>query len=44
MYVFVDLFHYNDIMIKVLSNVFVIMSNYIASKLLIFKMHDHMNA
>ncbi len=37
MVVFVDFFHYNDLCIKLLSNVFVIIFNYAASKWLIFK-------
>ncbi len=37
MYVFVDLFHFNDMVMKVLSNIIVIIFNYIASKLIIFK-------
>ena len=37
MFVFVDLLHMNDMVIKVLANVIVIVLNYIASKLVIFK-------
>lgn len=37
MYVFVDLFGVNDLVMKVISNVIVIILNYVASKLLIFK-------
>ncbi len=37
MVVFVDFFHYNDLLIKLISNVFVIIFNYAASKWLIFK-------
>ena len=37
MYVFVDLLNYNDIVIKAIANIVVIVSNYIASKLVIFK-------
>lgn len=37
MYVFVDLLFVNDLVMKVLSNVLVIILNYIASKLVIFK-------
>ena len=36
MYVFVDLLHYSDLIIKILSNVIVIVLNYVFSKLLIF--------
>lgn len=39
MFVFVDLFHFNDILIKLLANIMVIILNYITSKLIIFK-HD----
>ncbi len=37
MVVFVDFFHYNDLWVKMISNVFVIIFNYAASKWLIFK-------
>lgn len=37
MYVFVDLLKYNGLVFKVLTNVIVIILNYIASKLIIFK-------
>ena len=37
MYVFVDLFHLNDVAVKVAVNILVIILNYIASKLLVFK-------
>lgn len=37
MVVFVDVLHFNDVVIKCLSNVLVIIINYAASKLLIFK-------
>lgn len=37
MFVFVDVLNLNDIIIKTLSNVLVIILNYIASKLIIFK-------
>ena len=37
MMVFVDVLHFNDIVIKVISNIIVIVLNYIASKLIIFK-------
>ena len=37
MYIFVDLIHFNDVVIKILSNIIVIILNYAASRLLIFK-------
>lgn len=37
MYVFVDVLRWNDMVVKVISNFFVIVLNYLASKLLIFK-------
>ena len=37
MYVFVSKLHFNDMIIKVFSNVIVIILNYVASKLVIFK-------
>lgn len=37
MYVCVDLMHLNDLIMKILSNILVIILNYVASKLLIFK-------
>lgn len=37
MVVFVDFLHFNDMLIKILSNIIVIVLNYIASKLMIFK-------
>lgn len=37
MFVFVDLLHLNDMVIKVLANFIVIVLNYVASKLVIFK-------
>jgi putative flippase GtrA len=40
MYVFVDRLGFNDLLIKILSNLFVIVTNYIASRLIIFKAHD----
>lgn len=43
MYVFVELLKYNDLIIKILSNVFVIISNYIVSRLFIFKEHNDKN-
>lgn len=40
MYVFVDLLFFNDIFIKVISNILVIILNYIGSKLWVFKKGD----
>jgi putative flippase GtrA len=40
MYVFADLLKYNDLVIKIISNVIVIVSNYVASRLIIFKHRD----
>lgn len=37
MVVFVDLLHFNGMAIKILSNIIVIILNYVASKLLIFR-------
>ena len=37
MYIFVDLLAFNDLAIKVISNILVVILNYVASKLLIFK-------
>ncbi len=37
MYLFVDILRFNDMVIKVLSNILVIIVNYILSKLVIFK-------
>lgn len=37
MVVFADYLHFNDMLIKILSNIVVIVLNYIASKLMIFK-------
>lgn len=37
MWLFVDVLHYNDVLIKVIANVVVIVLNYIASKLVIFR-------
>ena len=37
LFVFVDLLHWNDLVIKLAANALVIVLNYIASKLLIFK-------
>lgn len=40
MFVFVDILHINDIVIKCAANVLVIVLNYAASKLLIFRKRD----
>ncbi len=40
MYICVDCLHFNDMIIKALSNILVIILNYIASKLLIFNKKD----
>lgn len=37
MFVFVDVLHFDDVAIKVIANVIVIVLNYVASKLVIFK-------
>ena len=37
MFLFVDVLHWNDILIKALDNVLVVVLNYVASKLLIFR-------
>lgn len=37
MFVFVDVLHFNDVAIKFIANVIVIILNYVASKLIIFK-------
>lgn len=37
MYVCVDLLHWNDMLIKVISNVLVVIANYVASKLFVFR-------
>lgn len=37
MFVLVDLLHFNDMVIKIVANVVVIILNYVASKLVIFK-------
>lgn len=37
MYVSVDLLHYNDVIMKVIANVIVVILNYLASKLVIFR-------
>lgn len=41
MYVFVEVFHFNDMLIKTISNIIVILVNYLASKLIIFKAVNH---
>ena len=43
MYVAVDLFHWNSTLWKLISNILVIMINYIASKLVIFKKQEKQN-
>ncbi len=40
MYLSVDLLHFNDIVMKIVSNVFVVILNYIFSKLFIFKKEE----
>lgn len=40
MFIFVDLLHFNDVIIKAAANVLVIILNYIASKLVIFKQKE----
>ena len=40
MYLSVDLLHFNDIVIKIVSNVFVVILNYIFSKLFIFRREE----
>lgn len=37
MFIFVDLIHFNDVFVKIAANIVVIILNYIASKLVIFK-------
>lgn len=37
MYVFVDVLHYNDMLIKTAANIVVIVLNYVASKMIIFR-------
>lgn len=37
MYIFVDVLKFNDVMIKVSTNILVIILNYVASKLFVFK-------
>ena len=40
MYVFVDRLHFNDVLIKTIANIIVIVLNYVASKLIIFRKKD----
>ncbi len=40
MYLSVDLLHFNDIVMKIVSNVFVVILNYIFSKLFIFRREE----
>ena len=42
MYVGVDVMHWNEILFKVIANIVVIILNYVASKLIIFKKKDTM--
>jgi len=42
MFIFVDVLHLNDVVIKFIANVIVIVLNYVASKLIIFK-HNKKN-
>lgn len=37
MFLFVDVLHFNDVLIKTLSNILVIVINYLASKFIIFR-------
>lgn len=37
MFVFVDLLYWNDVVVKIVSNIVVIVLNYVASKIVIFK-------
>lgn len=37
MFIFVDLLHFNDVIMKAVANILVIILNYIASKLIIFR-------
>lgn len=37
MWLFVDVLHFNDILIKIISNIIVIIINYVASKCFVFK-------
>lgn len=40
MFVFVDLLHFHDVAMKVIANVAVIILNYVASKLIVFRKKD----
>ena len=40
MYVGVDVMHWNEILFKIIANIVVIILNYVASKLIIFKKND----
>ncbi len=41
MFVFVTLLHFNDILIKIIASIIVVILNYIFSKVLIFRGNDH---
>lgn len=41
MYVLVDVMHFNDIIVKTFANLLVIVMNFVASKLIIFKKRDN---
>lgn len=41
MFIFVERLHFNDVIIKIIANIIVIILNYIASKLIIFKKKDN---
>lgn len=43
MYLFVEKFGFNDVIIKVIANILVIVLNYVASKLIIFKQKDRVD-
>ena len=40
MFVFADMLHFDDMIVKALANVIVIILNYVASKLLVFRRHE----
>lgn len=40
MYVMIDLLHFNDLLVKIIANIFVIILNYVFSKRIIFKDKD----
>ena len=42
MFIFVDLLHLNDVAVKTIANIVVIVLNYLASKLVIFKHNSDM--